>query len=197
MNFAILLRALLRQDPNIILVGEIRDKETSKIATEAALTGHLVFATLHTNSAIQAITRLLEIGIEPYMVAPSINAVLAQRLASRLNEDYKESYRPSDDILKTFFRDYKEAEDALFYRPSPKLDEPLLGYKGRIAIHEMVLVSDALRSLISDGAGTHEMVQEAKKLGFQPLRHDGLKKALMGLTTLEEVERVTPMEWSV
>lgn len=197
LNFAILLRALLRQDPNIILVGEIRDKETAKIAIEAALTGHLVFATLHTNSAIQAITRLLEIGIEPYQVAPSINAVLAQRLASRLNEEHKESYRPPDEVLKLFFRDYQEAEDVLFYRPSPKLEESALGYKGRIAIHELVLVSDALRSLITAGAGTREMVQEAQKLGYRPLRHDGLKKALMGLTTLEEVERVTPMEWSV
>lgn len=196
LSFAIILRALLRQDPNILLVGEIRDKETAKIATEAALTGHLVFSTLHTNNAIQAVVRLLEIGIEPYMVAPSINAVMAQRLASRLNDDFKESYRPPPDVLRHFFSDYEEVEDALFYRPSPRLENRNLAYQGRVAIHELVLVSDTMRSLIAANAGTRELSEAARALGFRPLRYDGLKKALMGLTTLEEIERVTPLEWS-
>ncbi len=195
LNFALLLRSLLRQDPDIMLVGEIRDKETAKIAAEAALTGHLVFATLHTNNAIQAVTRLLEIGLEPYMVAPSINAVLAQRLAARLNEDFKESYRPPNEVLSRIFSDYEES-DALFYRPQQGLKDGLRGFKGRIAIHEMALVSDEMRSLISNRAGTYELTQAAKNLGYRPLRFDGLKKALMGLTTIEEIERVTPIEWS-
>jgi len=196
LNFSILLRAFLRQDPDIILVGEIRDRETAKIAIEAALTGHLVFATLHTNSAIQAIVRLLEIGIEPYMVAPSINAVLAQRLAARLNEEFKESYHPTEEVLKAFFHDHDKVSDALFYRPSPSLKDANLGYQGRIAIHELVLVSDTMRSLITGNAGARELISAARDLGYNPLRYDGLKKALMGLTTLEEIERVTPLEWS-
>ncbi len=195
LSFAILLRALLRQDPDIILVGEIRDLETAKIATEAALTGHLVFSTLHTNTAVQAVVRLLEIGIAPYMVAPSIQAVLAQRLLARLDEAYKESYVPSREELEAFFHDVDTVEDILFYRPRRNLPNPHIGFSGRVAIHELVLVSDEMRSLISANAGARELTQAARKLGYQPLRYDGLKKALIGLTTLSEVERSTPLEW--
>ena len=195
LNFSIMLRSLLRQDPDIMLVGEIRDKETAKIACEAALTGHLVLATLHTNTAIQAMVRLTEIGLPPYLVAPSINAVLGQRLAARLNDDYKESYKPPDEVLENFFSDVKEVGEILFYRPGPKLPNPYMGFKGRVAIHELVLVSDQMRSLISNNAGMADMTKEARALGYKPLRYDGLKKALMGLTTLDEVERVTPVEW--
>lgn len=193
LDFPLLLRSLLRQDPDIILVGEIRDKETAKIATEAALTGHLVFATLHTNNAIQAVIRLVEIGIEPYMVAPSINCVLAQRLCGRLDERFKEAYTPDNEVLDRFFRDY-EGEEPTFYRPSAGLP-PGKGYHGRVAIHELAIVSDEIRSLISSSAGTRELTIAARKLGYQPLRYDGLKKVLLGLTTIEEVERATPVEW--
>ena len=115
LKFSSFLRALLRQDPDVILVGEIRDLETAKIATEAALTGHLVFSTLHTNNAIQAVVRLVELGIEPYMVAPSILAVLAQRLAARVCENCKRSYVPSEEVLRRFFYDYMDVERPIFY----------------------------------------------------------------------------------
>mgnify|MGYP006267660147 CR=1 FL=1 len=194
LNFSILLRSLLRQDPDILLVGEIRDRETARIAAEAALTGHLVFATLHTNSAIQAVTRLREIGLENYMVAPSLNAVLGQRLAARLLEDTKESYRPKPDVLSRFFSDHEES-DVLFYRPKSGLKDPYAGFRGRVAFHELFLVSDEMRSLLANDAGPHELSEAARTLGYRPLRYDGLKKAMLGLTTLEEIERVTPVHW--
>ncbi|MCC5806305.1 MAG: type II/IV secretion system protein [Opitutales bacterium] len=193
LNFPILLRSLLRQDPDIILVGEIRDRETAKIATEAALTGHLVFATLHTNNAIQAVIRLVEIGIEPHMVAPSINCVLAQRLCGRLDEQYKEAYTPRREIIERFLHDVAEDEEPTFFRPGAAPHGK--GYKGRVAIHELAIVSDEMRSLISQRAGTRELSEAARKLGYKPLRYDGMKKALLGLTTIEEVERSTPVEW--
>ena len=193
LSFPLLLRSLLRQDPDIILVGEIRDRETAKIATEAALTGHLVFATLHTNNAIQAVIRLVEIGIEPHMVAPSINCVLAQRLCGRLDEQFKEAYTPRREVIERFLHDVPDDEEPVFFRPGPAPKGK--GYKGRIAIHELAIVSEEMRSLISQRAGTRELSEAARKLGYKPLRYDGLKKALLGLTTIEEVERATPVEW--
>lgn len=197
LGFPDLLRSLLRQDPDIILVGEIRDLETAKIATEAALTGHLVFATLHTNNAPQAVTRLLEIGIEPYMVAPSISAVLAQRLCARLDEDNKEAFHPSPEVLAPFFEDFENEniEEMLLFRPSASVAGTPKAYKGRVAIHEMVTVSDEIRTLISERASVQDLSEAAKHVGYRTLRYDALKKALLGLTTLEEVERNTPQEW--
>jgi type II secretory ATPase GspE/PulE/Tfp pilus assembly ATPase PilB-like protein len=195
LGFPDLLRSLLRQDPDIILVGEIRDLETAKIATEAALTGHLVFATLHTNNAVQAVTRLLEIGIEPYMVAPSINAVLAQRLCARLDDDNKEAYRPQRDQLLELFKESEEMDDLLLYRPTSNVVGTTHAYKGRVAIHEMVTISDEVRALISDRASVLDITRAAAKVGYKTLRYDAIKKAILGLTTLEEVERNTPQEW--
>jgi type II secretory ATPase GspE/PulE/Tfp pilus assembly ATPase PilB-like protein len=195
LGFPNLLRSLLRQDPDIILVGEIRDLETAKIATEAALTGHLVFATLHTNNAIQAVTRLLEIGIEPYMVAPSITAVFAQRLCARLDENNTEAYGPNADMLSGLFDDLSDIDDLLLYRPTANVAGTPKAYKGRVAIHEMVTVSDEIRSLISERASTGDLARAAKKIGYRTLRYDALKKALLGLTTIEEVERNTAQEW--
>ena len=193
LSFPLLLRSLLRQDPDIILVGEIRDRETAKIATEAALTGHLVFATLHTNNAIQAVIRLVEIGIEPHMVAPSINCVLAQRLCGRLDEQFKEAYTPRREVVERFLHDVAEDEEPIFFRPGAAANGK--GFKGRIALHELAIVSEEMRSLISQRAGTRELSEAARKLGYKPLRYDGMKKALLGLTTIEEVERSTPVEW--
>lgn len=195
LGFPNLLRSLLRQDPDIILVGEIRDLETAKIATEAALTGHLVFATLHTNNAIQAVTRLLEIGIESYMVAPLITAVFAQRLCARLDENNTEAYRPNADMLSGLFDDLSDIDDLLLYRPTANVAGTPKAYKGRVAIHEMVTVSDEIRSLISERASTGDLARAAKKIGYRTLRYDALKKALLGLTTIEEVERNTAQEW--
>ena len=139
----------MRQDPDAILIGEIRDLETAKIATEAALTGHIVFATLHTNSAPQAITRLIEIGVEPYMVAPSVIGVLAQRLAARICENCKEAYTPTREVLAKYFKE-EGLTDVKFYRGKgcPKCRGT--GYKGRVAIHELVLITEEIRALISE-----------------------------------------------
>jgi type II secretory ATPase GspE/PulE/Tfp pilus assembly ATPase PilB-like protein len=195
LKFSTILRSLLRQDPDVILVGEIRDLETAKIATEAALTGHLVFATLHTNTAAQAIVRLMEIGVEAYMVAPSIIGVLAQRLAARICEHCKEAYYPSRDTLRRYFLD-EGLSDVQFYRGRgcPKCRGT--GYKGRIAFHELVLITEEIRTLISERRSAQEITRAAAKVGYRPLRYDGLKKVLLGLTTIEEIEQNTSFEWA-
>ena len=195
LKFSTILRSLLRQDPDVILVGEIRDLETAKIATEAALTGHLVFATLHTNTAAQAIVRLMEIGVEAYMVAPSIIGVLAQRLAARICEHCKEAYYPSNETLRRYFLD-EGLSEVPFYRGRgcPKCRGT--GYKGRIAFHELVLITEEIRTLISERRSVQEITRAAAKVGYRPLRYDGLKKVLLGLTTIEEIEQNTSFEWA-
>lgn len=195
LNFGLLLRSLMRQDPDIILVGEIRDKETAKIATEAALTGHLVLSTLHTNTAVQAIIRLVEIGIEPYMVAPSILGVIGQRLGGRICESCKSVYHPSRDLLNSYFLDVPAKLDVAFYYGAGCQSCRKTGYAGRVAFHELVLVDDEMRSLISKNAGQHELSQSAARLGHRSIRYDALKKVLLGLTTIDEVEKHTAMEW--
>jgi type II secretory ATPase GspE/PulE/Tfp pilus assembly ATPase PilB-like protein len=195
LRFSTLLRALLRQDPDVILIGEIRDLETAKIATEAALTGHLVFATLHTNTAAQAIVRLMEIGVESYMVAPSVIGVLAQRLAARICEHCKEAYYPSLDALRRYFLDDGLTE-VPFYRGRGCAKCHGTGYNGRIAFHELILVTEEIRSLISEGRSAQEITRAAARVGFRPLRYDGLKKVLLGLTTIEEIEQNTSFEWA-
>jgi type II secretory ATPase GspE/PulE/Tfp pilus assembly ATPase PilB-like protein len=195
LKFSTVLRALMRQDPDVILIGEIRDLETAKIATEAALTGHIVFATLHTNTAAQAIVRLIEIGVESYMVAPSIIGVLAQRLAARICDNCKEAYYPSREVLLKYFED-EGLTDVPFYRGRGCTLCRNTGYKGRIAFHELVLITEEIRTLISDGKSAQEITRAASKVGFKPLRYDGLKKVLLGLTTIDEIEHNTSFEWS-
>ncbi|TVR49706.1 MAG: type II/IV secretion system protein [Puniceicoccaceae bacterium] len=194
LKFATVLRSLLRQDPDVILVGEIRDAETAKIATEAALTGHTVFATLHTNSATQAIVRLLEIGVPSYMVAPSVMGVLAQRLAARICENCKEAYVPSKDTLRKYFKE-EGLSEVHFFRGKGCSACRGTGYKGRVAFHELVLVTEEIRTLITRGASVQEITTAATKVGYRPLRYDGLKKVLLGLTTIQEIEANTSMEW--
>lgn len=195
LKFSTILRALMRQDPDVILVGEIRDLETASIATEAALTGHIVFATLHTTTAPQAIVRLLEIGVEPYMVAPSVIGVLAQRLAARICDACKEAYYPSRETLQRYFRD-EGLSDVPFFRGRGCPACRHTGYKGRIAFHELVLVTEEVRTLISEGKSAQEITRAAAKVGYRPLRYDGLKKVLLGLTTIEEIESNTSFEWA-
>ena len=195
LKFSTVLRSLLRQDPDVILVGEIRDLETAKIASEAALTGHIVFATLHTNSAAQAIVRLIEIGVEPYMVAPSIIGVLAQRLAARICENCKEPYYPTRDVLKKYFKE-EGLTDVPFYRGRGCTACRGTGYKGRVAFHELVLITEEIRTLITNNASVQQITAAAAKVGFKPLRYDGLKKVLLGLTTIEEIEANTSFEWA-
>ncbi len=195
LKFSTILRALMRQDPDVILIGEIRDLETAKIATEAALTGHIVFATLHTNTAAQAIVRLIEIGVEPFMVAPSIIGVMAQRLAARICDNCKEVYYPPHDVLRKYFQD-EGITEVPFYRGRGCAACRNTGYKGRIAFHELILITEEIRSLISEGKSAQEITKAAEKVGFRPLRYDGLKKVLLGLTTIEEIDRNTSFEWS-
>jgi type IV pilus assembly protein PilB len=195
LKFGTVLRALMRQDPDAILIGEIRDLETAKIATEAALTGHIVFATLHTNTAPQAIVRLIEIGVEPYMVAPSVIGVLAQRLAARICEACKEAYYPSREVLQKYFQE-EGLEDVPFFHGRGCAACRHTGYKGRIAFHELVLITEEIRTLISEGRSVQEIARAAAKVGYRPLRYDGLKKVLLGLTTIQEIERNTSFEWA-
>ncbi len=195
LKFATVLRALMRQDPDAILVGEIRDLETAKIATEAALTGHIVFATLHTNTAPQAIVRLVEIGVQPYMVAPSVIGVLSQRLVARICEACKEAYYPTRETLQRYFQD-EGLTEVPFYRGRGCPACRHTGYKGRIAFHELVLITEEIRSLISENRSAQEISRAAAKIGYKPLRYDGLKKVLLGLTTIEEIEQNTSFEWA-
>jgi type II secretory ATPase GspE/PulE/Tfp pilus assembly ATPase PilB-like protein len=195
LKFSTILRALLRQDPDVILIGEIRDLETAKIATEAALTGHLVFATLHTNTAAQAIVRLMEIGVEPYMVAPSVLGVLAQRLAARICENCKEPYQPSRDILCKYFQE-EGLTDVPFYRGKGCSVCRGTGYKGRVAIHELIVITEEIRTMISEKRSSQDITRAAAKVGYRSLRYDGLKKVLMGLTTIDEIEQNTSFEWA-
>ncbi|HEY4300884.1 MAG TPA: GspE/PulE family protein [Candidatus Didemnitutus sp.] len=195
LHFGTVLRALLRQDPDIILIGEIRDLETAKIATEAALTGHLVLATLHTNTAAQAIVRLIEIGVAPYMVAPSVVGVLAQRLAARICEKCKEAYQPTRETLLKYFREDTLTEVPFFRgRGCPHCRGT--GYRGRVAFHELVLITEEVRQLISDGRSAQEITRAAARAGYRSLRYDGLKKVLLGLTTIDEIEANTSFEWA-
>ena len=195
LKFSMLLRSLLRQDPDVILVGEIRDLETAKIATEAALTGHVVFATLHTNTAPQAIVRLQEIGVEPFMIAPSVIGVLAQRLAARICENCKEAYYPPRELLLKYFEE-DGLEEVPFYRGRGCARCRGTGYHGRIAFHEFVIVTEEIRTLISERRSAQEITRAAAKVGYRPLRYDGLKKVLLGLTTIEEIEQNTAVEWA-
>ncbi|QQS15968.1 MAG: type II/IV secretion system protein [Candidatus Moraniibacteriota bacterium] len=204
-TFASGLRSILRQDPNVLMVGEIRDNETAELAIHAALTGHLVFSTLHTNDAIGAVPRLIDMGIEPFLLASSLQAVAAQRLVRRICEHCKEQFSPPDGVLVKI-RDFLSnisPEEAAKYQV--KLDGKLQffagkgcsecndsGYKGRIALHEVLEMTDSLREIISERKGSEVEVQElARKQGMTSMKQDGLLKALRGDTTIAEVERVT------
>jgi len=189
-TFATGLRSILRQDPNIIMVGEIRDKETADIAIQASLTGHLVLSTLHTNDAPSAITRLTEMGIEPFLVSSSVIAILAQRLVRKICPTCKEKYSPSPDVLKNLALP-KETKDLTFYKGKGCDACKGTGYRGRIAIYELLDVTEEIRKLIVRKASAEEIKKRAMEEGMRPLREDGLDKIRQGITTVEEVLRVT------
>ena len=188
LNFSAILRSALRQDPDVILVGEIRDQETAKIATEAALTGHLVLSTLHTNNAVQAILRLTEIGVDPFMVAPSIIGVMSQRLIGRICQNCKEDYTPSDDILHRYFLPGTIA-NATFYRGRGCDSCNKTGFSGRIAIQEVIEISEEMRSMISNKESPMKLQEAANRIGCMSLRVDALKKALLRLTSRTSYHR--------
>ena len=186
LTFAAALRSFLRQDPDIMLVGEVRDLETAQICIRSALTGHLVLSTLHTNDAPSAITRLIDIGIEPYMVAPSLLLVVAQRLVRKLCPDCKEAYEPSQQGLKGI-----KLNAELIYRPKGCLKCNQLGYRGRCCISELMVINEEIRELISQNASFQRVRDAARAAGMQTLYDSGLKKVEAGLTSLEEALSVT------
>jgi type IV pilus assembly protein PilB len=191
LTFASALRSILRSDPDVVLIGEVRDHETAQIAIEAALTGHLVLSTLHTNDAPSAMTRLVEMDIEPFLVGSALDAVLAQRLARRLCERCKEEYTPEPEMLRSARFPWTDGE------PLPTLFRAVgcsacakTGYKGRVALNEIMLVSEEIERLTVERATAVDIGKVAESQGMRPLRLDGMDKARVGLTTVEEVLRV-------
>ncbi|WP_178019894.1 GspE/PulE family protein [uncultured Paenibacillus sp.] len=187
LTFARGLRSILRQDPNIIMVGEIRDLETAEIAIRASLTGHLVFSTLHTNDAISTVVRLRDMGIEPYLIASSLIGIVAQRLVRCICPDCKTSYAP--DRQETIYLERLGIHSDKLYRGNGCGTCGKTGYRGRMAVHEALLISDDLRSAIVDGRSIHELRRMAKEQGMTTLFADGIQKALEGQTTLQEIVR--------
>ncbi len=188
MTFARGLRAILRQDPDIVMVGEIRDLETAEIAVQASLTGHLVLSTLHTNTAVGAVTRLRDMGVEPFLLSSSLIGVLAQRLVRLLCSVCKEATAMSDNDCEMFGIPPDSA--VTVYRPVGCEQCNNLGYQGRTGIYELIGVDDKMRTMIHDGAGEHELEAYARSLG-PSIRQDGLRRIVAGDTSLEEVLRVT------
>ena len=188
LTFASGLRSILRQDPNIIMVGEIRDKETAEISIRAALTGHLVLSTLHTNDAVNALTRLMDMGVEPYLVASAVNCVVAQRLIRKICSNCKLSYEPKQDERILLEQHGLSAE--LLYRGSGCYECGQTGYKGRLAVHEVLLLDNELRAMIMQMKSDSEYRSYALDHGMQSILHDGLVKAIQGWTTIEQVYRI-------
>jgi type IV pilus assembly protein PilB len=191
LNFAASLRSFLRQDPDIIMVGEIRDFETAEIAVKAALTGHLVLSTLHTNDAPSTVTRLLNMGVEPFLVTSSVNLVLAQRLARKICKDCREEIETEKSaLLDVGFRESELAEAKTFKGRGCETCGGT-GYKGRIALDEVMPFTDKLKELVLQGCSSAELKAEMIKAGVRTLRMSGLAKVVEGVTTIEEVVRVT------
>jgi type IV pilus assembly protein PilB len=192
LTFAGALRSILRQDPDVILVGEIRDKETADIAVKAALTGHLVLSTLHTNDAPSTITRLMDMGVDPFMVSSSLLAIGAQRLARKVCEGCREPIElPEKELLSVGYTK-QEINGIKLFKPNPSgCGRCSGGYKGRFAILETLYLDESLKRMIVEGRSVHDLKAEAVRLGMMSLRRVGLQNAMRGRTTLEEVLRVT------
>jgi type IV pilus assembly protein PilB len=191
LNFAAALRSFLRQDPDIIMVGEIRDFETAEIAVKAALTGHLVLSTLHTNDAPSTVSRLLNMGVEPFLVTASVNLILAQRLARKICQDCKEEVPSNPQILIDMGFAPEDASTVKLYRGKGCRNCSDTGYKGRIALYEVMALKEELKEMVLQGASTAELKAEAIRLGMQTLRAAGIRKIIEGMTTPEEVGRTT------
>jgi len=191
LTFASALRSILRQDPDIILIGEIRDSETARIAIESALTGHLVFSTIHTNDSASIPTRLIDMGIEPFLVASSLIGATAQRLIRKVCNYCKKPYRPDSEVLQNLSSQTSvNLEDIDFYKGEGCDKCNHTGYKGRVAINEILPITPAVQKLIMKNASSREIAEQAKKEGMKTLLDDALTKAAEGLTTIEEVLRV-------
>jgi type IV pilus assembly protein PilB len=193
-TFAAGLRAIVRQDPDVIMVGEIRDLETAQMAVRASLTGHVVFSTLHTNDAPGSITRLLDIGVEPFLISSGVTGVLAQRLARTVCRSCKEPYVPSEEVLEQFGI-AERAKGRTFFQGRGCQGCRFSGYRGRIGVYELLLVTDAIRDLINQRKSDTEIRTAAIKTGdLRTLYRDGLEKAVKGITTLEEISRIVHLK---
>ena len=191
LDFANALRSIVRQDPDIIMIGEMRDLETAKIAIQSALTGHLVLSTLHTNNAAGGITRLLDMGVEDYLLTSTVNGILAQRLVRRLEPTHAEQYPASPEEIEKFgLRRWQPSGEVFLYRPRPSALAPT-GYLGRTTIMEFLVMNDELRRAVMRHAGMGELEKLAREAGMRTMYEDGIGKALAGLTTIEEVLRVS------
>ena len=191
LTFAGGLRSMLRQAPDIIMVGEIRDLETAEIAIQSALTGHLIFSTLHTNDAAGAVTRLADMGVKPYLVASTLQGVLAQRLVRTICPACRESYKPSEEEAKALLLNPGEVLGFELYRGKGCLTCSDTGYKGRIGIFEFLMMTDEIREMILKNASSSDIALKAREAGLKTLKEDGLEKIKRGYTTIQEVLRVT------
>ena len=190
LTFAASLRSILRHDPDIVLVGEIRDLETAENAIQASLTGHLVFSTLHTNDASGAYTRMIDMGVEPFLVASTVEAVMAQRLVRRLCPHCKETYKPDRDDMPNDFP-WDKLDDRPLYRPKGCRECRQVGYSGRMGIYELLVTTESIRQLAHDRASTWALKKAALKDGMRTLRIDAWDKAIAGNTSVDEVLRIT------
>ena len=191
MTFPVALRSILRQAPNIIMIGEIRDLETATIATNASLTGHLVFSTLHTNDAPSAVARLVDIGVQPFLVASSVRAIMAQRLVRRLCTNCKQPGELSETELRALHLEPSQLSEAQVMKPVGCDQCRKTGYKGRMGIFEIFIIDDDVRHMINNRRSTLLLRQRARELGMRTLREDGVRKVLAGLTSAEEVISIT------
>jgi type IV pilus assembly protein PilB len=191
LSFSMALRSILRQAPNVIMLGEIRDLETATIAINASLTGHLVFSTLHTNDAPSAVTRLIDIGVKPFLVASSTRALMAQRLVRKICRNCAAPYTPTESELRTLNIDPSAASGATFMRGKGCGNCSGSGYRGRFGVFEIFVIDDEARKLIYDRVPSSVLRTRAREMGMRTLREDGVRKVLAGLTTPEEVIRAT------
>ncbi|WP_329742261.1 type II secretion system ATPase GspE [Dyella sp. A6] len=191
LDFAGALRSIVRQDPDVIMIGEMRDLETCRIAIQSALTGHLVLSTLHTNSAAGGITRLLDMGVEDYLLGSTVNGILAQRLVRRLDPETATPYEPSPEVIRQFeLEKYTDERPIRLWKPGSSAANPT-GYRGRRAIMEFLVMSDPLRRLLMQKADAGAIEKQARAEGMRTMYEDGIAKAVAGVTTIEEVLRVT------
>jgi type IV pilus assembly protein PilB len=194
LTFARILRSMLRQDPDIVLVGEIRDNETAKIAVEASLTGHLVFSTLHTNDAPSSVARLLDLGLEAFLITASLEGVIAQRLVRKICNNCKTEYTPAEEQLMELELRTEDVKGKTFYYGKGCDQCNNTGYRGRLGIYEIMTLDDDMRDMIIKQASTQVLRMESKKRGMRTLRQSGLMAIYDGITTIEEVVRETITE---
>ena len=188
LTFPIVLRSILRQDPDVVLLGEIRDLETAEVAFHAARTGHLVYSTLHTNSALETLSRLFDLGLKPYVVATALEGIIAQRLLRKICSHCREPHIPSAELLDKLGRYGAQITTSFKGRGCEQCNKT--GYRGRLGVYEVLTPDDELRHLIADSAPIIEVARKARELGSAPLIEDGIAKVVEGLTTVEDLLRV-------